>query len=157
MKQARRTLKDFEMTTSEEVYVKEFYDLELSVNATFVFSEFFKEVKNSILKQYLTKVCLAKAKEFSFFRRLVQIIVKTNQELPKLEFLFDVFSSFGDKLEKQQIKDFIRIFELSPDHFNNKKEIDRDTFLDLTQECDLNFNLYEQAKFSIIGMIGLSP
>jgi len=86
------------MTEQEQKYVEEFFKDEVTANSEYVYRQFFKEVKHPDLQNYLLQATSAKALDEEFFIRLVTNVVKTNLELPKLEFLFDIFSNFGSKL-----------------------------------------------------------
>ena len=115
-------------------------------------------MKNDLLKDYfLTSILQHKSDDLSFFRNMCIKIVKTNKEEPKLDFLFDIFSAFQAEIKGKQIREFIQIFELSPEHFKGASSLSKADFIGQTTLCDLNFKLYEDAKFAIIGMVGLVP
>ena len=72
--------------------------------------------------------------------------------------MFDIFSGYQNEVSTNQLKEFIEIFSLSPSHFGSGKRIlNREQFTQATTLCDLNFKLYEIAKYRLIGMIGLKP
>lgn len=109
------------------------------------------------MRKIIYEACLTKAADPDFFTEMVRIIVKTNTEQPKLRFIFRMFAKFGEVIGKSQINTLIEIFELSPTHFNNASTVSEQEFIEFTSDCDLNFSLYEVAKYAIIGMIGLTP
>ena len=60
-------------------------------------------------------------------------------------------------MPEKQIKEFIAIFNLAPDHYNKVTTINKEKFIEYTTLCDLNFKLYEVSKYAIVGMVGLKP
>lgn len=143
MKQAKRFLKDKQLSEKETGCLREFLETEIEGHEKHIGTRFFKDIKNAKLRKYFFDCFMAKVQDRQFVEYIINSITKLNREAPKLEFLFDVFGVEKEQLNAKQIKDFIEIFELSPDHFGKATTISKDKFVELTTDCDLNFGLYE--------------
>lgn len=165
-KKTLREAQDDELTEFEMNNIKDFFDTEIKGQAQmqidYIYSKFFKSVQNPTLRSYflLNIHKHKKASNFEFFQEMVVRIAKTNKEPNKLSFLFDIFAGFQSVMKEKQINDFIQVFQLKPDHFDSgakRKNIEKQEFVEATTFCDLNFKIYEVARFDLIGMLPLIP
>lgn len=95
---------------------------------------------------------------FEFFTKIAHGFCRTVEEDDKVSFLFEVFSEFTPKMNQAAMKDFIEIFQVSSQIFPvNALSIDLKQFLDMTEEYEIDFSLYEGAKYLMTAMFALAP
>lgn len=121
----------------------------------------FRDVKNDKLrnKYFINRGAhFIKNYGFEFFTKIAHGFCRTVEEDDKISFLFDVFSEFTQKMNQIAMKDFIDIFQVSAHIFPvNASTIDLRQFLDMTEDYEIDFSLYESSKYLMTAMFALVP
>ena len=90
---------------------------------------------------------------------MAQLICKgSDDEEDKVTFLFGIFSGFQPEIKRQGMKDFADVFQLPPTLFPlNGSSIHLDEFLNITEDAEIDFELYEACKPMLMAMMAITP
>lgn len=85
-------------------------------------------------------------------------VCKETNTKKKLEFLFDLFANHTETMKKKAMRDFAEIFKLGAGFFNARGALlYQGEFIDDTLEMNIDFSLYEKARYTMMAMMGLKP
>ena len=157
--------KDTSLSNEELGLIKEFYDREMvSRDGKYVMkllNKMFRNIENKTLREKFVNSVVQKSQtsRYEYLCRLAQLICKgSDDEEDKVTFLFGIFSGFQPEIKRQGMKDFADVFQLPPTLFPlNGSSIHLDEFLNLTEDAEIEFELYEACKPMLMAMMAITP
>ena len=157
--------KDTSLSNEELGLIKEFYDREMvSRDGKYVMkllNKMFRNIENKTLRQKFVNSVVQKSQtsRYEYLCRLAQLICKgSDDEEDKVTFLFGIFSGFQPEIKRQGMKDFADVFQLPPTLFPlNGSSIHLDEFLNITEDAEIEFELYEACKPMLMAMMAITP
>lgn len=96
--------------------------------------------------------------DYTYLTNLVFAFCKENDQVKKLNFLFDLFALHSDSMKRKNMRDFAEIFKLGANFFQARgQQLSKQEFVEDLEPMDLDLSVYEQSKFIMIAMLGLRP
>ena len=160
MDQTRRQASiDFEMADGQLSRIRHFYDEEIlgqsSTQAILAYKKLLGEISNQEFYHFLiTKITQFKANDFEFFQRLVGIAIATSTGKQKLDFLFDLFSDFEERMLEDQLDKFCQLFDCQSRPAETP--VDKESFIEHYLDVSIsNLEVLQDSKHMMIGMLGI--